>query len=161
MGTAAVSPDHRWLAYATDTAGDERYELRFRSLDAEEPSDGAAEVVADTGYGLAWSGESDVVFYVRLDEAQRPYQLWRHRLGSDPAEDTLVFEEADRRFSLGTGRTRDAASSWSACTAPTRPSGWPSPADPSPSRAAVMPRREGIEYAVDHLWAEGRVVRRR
>ena len=38
VGTAVVSPDHKMLAYGTDTAGDERYELRFRSLD-ERPSD--------------------------------------------------------------------------------------------------------------------------
>ena len=36
----------------------------------------------------------------------RPFQLWRHRLGTDPAADVLVFEEADRRFSLGTGSTQ-------------------------------------------------------
>ena len=101
VGSAAVSHDHRWLAYSTDRAGNEKYELRFRPLDAETPPTAAAESVPDTGYGLAWSAEADYVFYVRLDEAQRPYQLWRHRLGTDPAGDVLVFEEADRRFSLG------------------------------------------------------------
>ena len=70
---------------------------------------GASESVPETGYGLAWSAEADCVFYVRMDEAQRPFQLWRHRLGSDPAGDVLVFEEPDRRFSLGTGSTRDTA----------------------------------------------------
>ena len=34
VGSAAVSHDHRWLAYSTDRAGDERYELRFSPLDA-------------------------------------------------------------------------------------------------------------------------------
>ncbi len=63
----------------------------------------------ETGYGLAWSAAADYVFYVRMDEAQRPFQLWRHQLGSDPAGDVLVFEEPDRRFSLGTGSTRDTA----------------------------------------------------
>ncbi len=106
----------------------------------------------DTGYGLAWSAGADVVFYVRMDEAQRPYQLWRHRLGTDPAGDELVYEEDDRRFTLGTGTTRDAAfvlvglhstntSEWRAI-----PSGQPL-ADP----AVVMARREGVEYALDHL----------
>ncbi len=63
----------------------------------------------ETGYGLAWSAGADFVFYVRLDEAQRPFRLWRHRLGSDPAGDVLVLEERDRRFSLGAGSTRDNA----------------------------------------------------
>ena len=42
----------------------------------------------------------------------------------------------------------------SACTAPTPPSGWRSPR-PSPlaEPRVVLPRREGVEYAVDHLAA--------
>ncbi len=82
VGSAAVSHDHRWLAYSTDHRGDEKYELRFRPLDAEVTP--ASEAVPDTGYGLAWSAAADFVFYVRLDEAQRPFQLWRHQLGQRP-----------------------------------------------------------------------------
>ena len=89
--------------------GNEKYELRFLPLDAETSPAMAAEAVLDVGYGLAWSAATDYVFYVRIDEAQRPFQLWRHRLGSDPAGDVLVFEEPDRRFGLGMGSTRDAA----------------------------------------------------
>jgi len=147
-----VSHDHRWLAYGTDRAGNEKYELRFRPRDAETGPTAAAESVPDTGYGLAWSARADYVFYVRLDEAQRPYQLWRHRLGTDPAEDVLVVEEADRRFSLGTGSTRDAAFVLVGLHS-TNTSEWlaiPSD-DPRAAPTVVMERREGVEYAVDHL----------
>jgi oligopeptidase B len=156
VGTAVVSPDHRMLAYGTDTAGDERYELRFRSLDAGVPSDRAPEMVPDTSYGLAWSGGSATVFYVRLDEAMRPYQLWRHELGTDPAEDVLVFQEDDRRFSLGTGRTRDGAFVLVALHS-TNTSEWLAiPADdPTAAPRVVLPRQEGREYAVDHLTPAG------
>ena len=152
VGSAAVSNDHRWLAYGTDRAGNEKFDLRFRPLDAETPHTSAAESVPETGYGLAWSAEGDYVFYVRMDEAQRPHQLWRHRLGADPTRDDLVFEEADRRFSLTTASTRDTAfvliglhstntSEWLAI--PT--------AEPLAAPRVVMPRREGVEYGVDHL----------
>jgi oligopeptidase B len=152
VGSAAVSHDHLWLAYATDRAGNEKYELRFRPLDAETSPATAAESVPEIGYGLSWSADAEFVFYVRLDEAQRPYQLWRHRLGTDPHVDALVFEEPDRRFSLGTGSTRDSAfvlvglhstntTDWLAI-----PSGAPL-ARPQ----VVIPRREGVEYTVDHL----------
>ena len=152
VGSAAVSRDHNWLAYSTDRAGDEKYELRFRPLEAEISPDLAPETVPETGYGLAWSAATDHVFYVRLDEAHRPYQLWRHRLGSDSSEDVLVYEESDRRFSLGTGTTRDMAyvlvglhstntTEWLAI--PTD--------DPLAAPTVLMPRREGVEYAVDHL----------
>ena len=107
LGSAAVSHDHRWLAYSTDYLGNEKYELQFRPLAPDTPA--APESVPETSYGLAWSAAADYVFYVRMDEAQRPFQLWRHQLGTAPGNDVLVFEEADRRFSLGTGTTRDAA----------------------------------------------------
>ena len=106
----------------------------------------------DTGYGLAWSAAADYVFYVRMDEAQRPFQLWRHQLGSDPTGDVLVFEESDRRFSLGTGSTRDTA--WVLIGLhSTNTTEWlaiPSD-DPLAEPRVVLPRREGVEYAVDHL----------
>jgi oligopeptidase B len=150
VGSAAVSHDHRWLAYSTDHRGDEKYELQFRPLSAGLAA--APETVPDTGYGLAWSTAADYVFYVRMDEAQRPFQLWRHQLGSDPGGDVLVFEEPDRRFSLGTGTTRDASwvliglhstnsAEWLAIPA----------ADPLAEPRVVLPRREGVEYAVEHL----------
>ena len=113
---------------------------------------GAPESVPETGYGLAWSAAADYVFYVRMDEAQRPFQLWRHRLGSDPAGDVLVFEELDRRFSLGTGSTRDTAFVLIGLHS-TNTTEWlaiPS-ADPLAEPRVVLPRREGVEYAVDHL----------
>ena len=156
VGTAVVSPDHAMLAYGTDTAGDERYELRFRSLDPAAPSDRAPEMVPDTSYGLAWSSGSTTVFYVRLDEAMRPYQLWRHELGTDPSDDVLVFQEDDRRFSLGAGRTRDGAFVLVALHSTNTTEWLAIPADdPTSAPRVVLPRHEGREYAVDHLTPTG------
>jgi oligopeptidase B len=156
VGTAVVSSDHSLLAYGTDTAGDERYELRFQSLSPSKETGPAPEVVTDTGYGLAWSSDSTMVFYTRLDDAMRPYQLWRHELGTDPSRDTLVFEETDRRFSLGTGRTRDGAFVLVALHSTNTAEWLAIPADdPTSAPRVVMPRREGVEYAVDHLDPEG------
>jgi oligopeptidase B len=155
VGTAVVSHDHRWLAFSTDHSGDEKYELRFHPLDAELSPSAAAETVPETAYGLAWSRDADFVFYVRFDEAQRPYQLWRHRLGTDPAADVLVVEEGDRRFSLGTGSTRDAG--WVLVgLQSTNTSEWLAiPSDvPLTAPEVVLPRREGVEYAVDHVTTE-------
>ncbi len=151
VGSAAISPDHAWLAYATDTEGDESYELRFRNLN-EASLATADEVVADTGYGLAWSADSTIVFYVRFDDALRPHQLWRHELGADPADDHLIYEEADRRFSLGTGLTRDGAYVMVSLHSTNTAEWLAIPADaPLSEPRIVIPRREGHEYAIDHL----------
>ena len=104
VGSLSVSPDHRWSAYSTDTTGGERYTMRFTDLETRALS---PESLDDTSYGVAWANDNATVFFVRVDEAMRPYQLWRHRVGSDPAADVLVYEEPDDHFYLGVGRTKD------------------------------------------------------
>jgi oligopeptidase B len=104
LGNFSISPDHRWLVYSTDTTGGERYTMRFLDLSTGLES---AESIDDTSYGSAWANDNATVFYVRVDEAMRPFQLWRHRVGTDPSADVLVIEESDDHFYLGVGRTKD------------------------------------------------------
>ncbi len=155
VGNLAVSPDHRWLAYATDTTGGEVFALSFRSLDAAAPG-AADEVVPDTYYGLAWANDNATVFYTRVDEAMRPYQLWRHRLGTDPGDDVLVIEEADGRFTVSVGWTKDRAFVVATLQSNTTSEAWVIPADdPEAPARVVEPRRQGVEYAVEHLAGAG------
>jgi oligopeptidase B len=148
IGNLSVSPDHRWLAYSTDTSGGERYTMHFRNLDTGDES---SESLADTYYGVAWANDNTTVFYVRVDDAMRPHQLWRHRVGTDASKDALVYEEADERYYLGVGRTKDdrfilcgldskVTSEFRVLSADT----------PEGELSVVEPRRQGIEYSVDH-----------
>ena len=148
VGNLEVSPDHRWLAYSTDTTGGERYTMRFTDLSTGQAS---AEALADTSYGVAWANDNATVFYVRVDEAMRPYQVWRHRVGTEADVDTLVYEEPDHRFYVGVGRTKDdryvlvgldskVTSEYHALRAD----------DPEGRFEVIEPRRQGIEYTVDH-----------
>ena len=43
---------------------------------------------------------SDHFFYTVHDDAYRPFQVWRHALGTPVADDVLVLEEPDERFEL-------------------------------------------------------------
>ena len=45
---------------------------------------------------LAWSSDGAWLFYARPDEQMRPYQIWRHRLGTPVADDALVHRGARR-----------------------------------------------------------------
>ncbi len=148
VGAFELSPDHRWLAYSTDTSGGERYTMQFTDLATGEDSH---ETLLDTSYGTAWANDNATVFYTRVDEAMRPFQLWRHRVGTDPAEDALVYEEPDEHFYLGVGRTKDdsyvvmvldskVTSEVRVCAAD----------EPRGRFRIIEPRRQGIEYSVDH-----------
>ena len=45
-------------------------------------------------------------YYVRPDKAMRPWQVWRHVLGTAAAKDQLVFQEDDERFFVSVELTR-------------------------------------------------------
>lgn len=97
LGLWAVSPDQRLLAYSVDRTGDEVYRLHFRDLVTGQD---LADEIPRTYYGGAWSAASDQFFYTVHDDAYRPFQIWRHVIGTPVDEDELVLEEPDERFEL-------------------------------------------------------------
>ena len=148
LGAAEVSPDHRLLAWSLDTEGDEDHVLRIRDLDTGRDH---PEEIPDTSYGVAWASDNLTVFYTTLDESRRPWRVWRHRLGTDPSEDALVHQEDDDRFFCGVERTRsgdflviDLRSAVTSETLVLRAD------DPEGTFTVVEPRRQGVEYGLDH-----------
>ena len=103
LGAFRTSPDQRWLAYSTDFAGNERFTLRIKDL-----ATGATlpDEIPDTYAGCAWSLDGSTVFYTTVDDAWRPYRVWRHRIGTPAEADTIVFEEPDERFHVYVSLTR-------------------------------------------------------
>ncbi|MGD9797532.1 MAG: oligopeptidase B, partial [Acidimicrobiia bacterium] len=148
LGTLDVSPDGSLLAWSSDRAGAEVYELRFRDLASGTDLD---DVVAGTYYGSAWAADGRTFFYVRPDEAMRPHQLWRHVLGTDPATDVLVHQEDDERFHLGVGTTKDErfvlVHLGSKVTDEVR---FLDAADPTGPLRVVQAREQDLEYGVEH-----------
>ena len=148
LGAFDVSLDHRYLVYSTDHDGSERYTLRVRDL---ETGTDLPDEIPDVTYGTAWSDDSTVVFYVRQDDAQRPFQMWRHVLGTPVDEDVLVHEEPDEHFFLSIGRTRDDRFVVLHLGSKVTDEVWLLPGDDPTGELRVVARREhGVEYSVEH-----------
>ena len=147
VGASEVSPSGDLLAYAVDVVGDERYDVRVRRIE-----DGAVldDVVRRTGGSLAWSLDARHFFYTRVDEAWRPFQVWRHELGTPVDDDVLVHEEADARFFVGVGTSRDdrlvLIAIGSKTTSEFR---LLDAADPLGTPRVVAERRQGVEYDIE------------
>jgi len=92
FGGSRHSPDHQLHAWSADTKGSEYFSIQVRDW-----ADGADrdDLVEETDGGMVWSKDGASFFYVKLDDNHRPMQVWRHRLGTAQADDTLVYEEPD------------------------------------------------------------------
>ena len=108
LGLTLVSPDDRLLAYSVDRAGDEVYRLRFRDLDTGED---LADEVPRSYYGGAWSADSAHFFYTVHDDAYRPYQVWRHRLGT-PVDARTCWCSRSPTSGSSSSCARPAAAAW-------------------------------------------------
>jgi oligopeptidase B len=148
LGVREISPDGRLLAYSVDRDGSEVYEMRIRDLDSGQD---LPDLCPHTYYGAAWSADSSTLFYVVHDEAYRPYQVWRHRVGSTAAGDVLVFQEDDERFELIVESSRSGGYVVIHTAAKDSSEVWLVPADrPETAATVVEPRRADVLYTVAH-----------
>ncbi|QIP06523.2 S9 family peptidase [Bradyrhizobium symbiodeficiens] len=92
FGGSRHSHDHRMQAWSADTKGSEYFSIRVRDWASGKDFD---DLVEETDGGVVWAADCKSFFYVRLDDNHRPMQVWRHRLGTRQADDSLVFEEQD------------------------------------------------------------------
>ena len=149
VGVLAVSPDDDWVAVGTDFDGDELHRVTVRPLAGQA---GVDDVLEDVYYGFAWATDSRHFFYTRVDDAQRPFQLWRHELGADTSTDVLVFQEDDAQFNLSVGRSRDdAVIVVQLGSSMTTEMHYLAADDPTSQLTLLEARRHGIEYGVEHF----------
>lgn len=103
VGDVAYSPDGRLCALETDSAGNETFQIRIHEIDSGLIVD---DSVREAGYGVVFGGGTHI-FYTRCDAAWRQYQVWVHRIGANPGEDTLLYEEKDEKFSVEISASKD------------------------------------------------------
>ena len=147
LGDYEVSPNHQLLAYSTDTNGSEKYTLVLKDLKTGKQF---PEQIADVG-GVSWANDNETLFYTRIDQANRPFQLWRHSLGTDPISDMLIYEEPDDAFYIDISRSRSNAylflSIDSKITSEVR---FLDANQPNSPFKMIQPRVHGVEYSVTH-----------
>ena len=149
VGSLEYSPDHKLLAYSMDSDGSEIYTVYIKNLETGEL---LTDIIPGSYYSLEWVNDNQTLFYDVLDENHRPIKVFKHRLGDDPSQDELVYEEMDERFFVAVfkssskrfiyiGASGNNMSEWRFQDAN----------DPGSALRLIEPRREGLEYDVaDH-----------
>ncbi|MCF2707239.1 S9 family peptidase [Arcanobacterium haemolyticum] len=147
------APNGKIGVLGVDFLGDEHFTLRIFDIDSGVVVDDA---VSGAGYGLAWSADSSSIFYAKVDESWRTYQVWLHEVGTNPASDRLIFQEDDPKFEIWHVPSRDGQwvviTSQSSTTTEVR---LVSTGQPLSEPIVVCWRSHGLEYVVepagDHL----------
>ncbi|AFZ28147.1 oligopeptidase B [Cylindrospermum stagnale PCC 7417] len=148
LGVLAISPNHQILAYSVDTEGIEEFTLFFLNLTTHQLY---PETILNTDCSFAWANDNQTCFYTKVDDASRPYQLFRHTLGTPDSEDVLLYEEPDDTYSLYIDKTSSEAYILVALQSTiTTEIHYLDANYPHSNLQLIYPRTTGIEYDIEH-----------
>jgi oligopeptidase B len=144
-----LSHDHNLLAFGVDTVGRRIYTIRVKNLATGEM---LTDNIPDVTPNITWANDNQTFFYTRQDPTTlRAYQIYRHRLGSDPSEDVLIYEEPDETYNCGVEKTKSEKYIFIACEQTLANEYRFIDADKPMSEFRVLQKRKrGHEYSVDH-----------
>lgn len=149
VGAYEVSQDNTMLAWADDTNGRRQYTFRFRDL-----ATGKAypEELRGTSGDLVFADDNRTVFYIENDpETLLTKRVKRHVIGTDPAQDVVVYEEADDSFYMGIDRTRDDRYIVIGVSSTVSDEIRYAPAADPQAFTVLAGRERDLEYQADHL----------
>ena len=104
-GTVKTSPSHKLLAYSIDFKGDETCLLFVKNLATGETvdHDEALEI-----YGsLVWGADDSTLFYLKMDDTKRPFQVYKRTIGNSDEKDELVWEEPNELYWVHISKSLD------------------------------------------------------
>jgi len=144
-----ISPDNRLAVYGEDALGRRQYVLKFKDLTTGET---LPDIIKNTTGSAVWANDNKTIFYTRKDPVTlRAFQIYKHKLGDNPENDKLVYEEKDETFDTYVTKSKSGKyiyiASFSTLTSEYRLL----PADnPEGQFNIFTPRKRGIEYNLFH-----------
>lgn len=149
VGGRSVSPDNRLLVYGEDTLSRRIYTLRIKDLTTGEL---LPDIIPNTGGSATWAEDNKTLFYATKDSTLREYRIWKHRVGTPPSADQLVYEEKDETFGAFVYKTKSkkfiVIGSSSTLSEEYRYVDASKPDDPF---TVFQPRERGLEYSIEHF----------
>jgi oligopeptidase B len=104
VGDLEVSFNDKYLGYSLDVKGSEYYTIYVRDINSKKL---ITEKIEETSGGITFSLDDKYIFYSKLDSNHRPRKIFRHRLGTSPKDDELIFEEKSEAFTVSIGLSSD------------------------------------------------------
>ncbi len=149
VANLSVSPDQQQLAYLVDTVGRQQFSLHVKNLETGEVRDTG---VAGVSYSLVWAKDNRTIFYVWNDpDTLLTKRVKAHRLGTEPAEDRLIYEEPDDSFYIGVGATQSKKYICIALSSTVSNEQRCADGDDPTEFRLIAERERDFEYSADHV----------
>ncbi|MFT4662690.1 MAG: oligopeptidase B [Patiriisocius sp.] len=104
IGGVSISSNNELMVYGVDLVSRRQYNLSFKNLKTGEMLE---DKIENTTGGATWANDNKTLFYTRKDPVTlRSYRIYKHVLGTDSANDELVYEEKDETFNCFVYKTK-------------------------------------------------------
>lgn len=146
----SVSEDNVWVSFGVDTVSRRQYTIQIKNLQTGEI---LPVKIENTTGGATWASDNQTLFYSRKDEQTlRPDKIYKHKLGTSPDEDKLVFFEKDETFDVSVYKSKSKKyiiiNSNSTMTTEYR---MVLSATPDAKFTVFQKRTRGLEYSMSHF----------
>lgn len=92
----SISPDNTLASFGVDTVSRRQYDIQVKNLITGEVY---PDKIENTTGSSVWANDGKTLFYAKKDPVTlRSDKIYRHELGTDSADDILVFHEKDSTF---------------------------------------------------------------
>lgn len=104
VGGRTVCENNQFLAFSVDTVSRRQYTIHIKDLSTGEILE---DRIDNTTGGITWANDNQTIFYTKKDPVTlRSNRIFKHRLGTDPKDDILVYEEEDETYSTFVYKTK-------------------------------------------------------
>ena len=147
LGSVSHSHNHQFLAYNVDTNGSEYYDLSIEEISTKKI---ITKKIENTTGEIVWHPNNKIIFYTSLDANHRPNKIFAHKIGGDPHEDKLIYEEKDAAYFCSPMLSQSKKYLFIRTGDHQTSEYWYSPIENFENIKCFKTRKEKQEYEIDH-----------
>lgn len=149
LGSISISPDNTLASFTIDTVSRRQFTLYVKNLVTKEIY---PDKILNTTGSATWASDNKTLFYALKDEVTlRSHKILKHKLGSNPEEDDVIFHESDETFNTFVYKTKSrkyiVIASSSTLTTEYR---FLNANTPDKTFKVFQPRERELDYAIAH-----------
>ena len=130
-----------------DTNGSEYYDLSIEEISTKKV---ITKKIDNTTGEIVWHPNNSIIFYTSLDANHRPNKIFAHKIGSDPSEDKLIYEEKDAAYFCSPMLSQSKKYLFIRTGDHQTSEYWFSPIENFENIKCFKTRKEKEEYEIDH-----------